>query len=152
MIEKIRVYVDMDGVLADFRKSYHAKKTENLKYPQAVPGFWENLDPMPGAIEGYNKLKEIFDVWILTAPSVKNPICYTEKRIWIEKHLGFDECNRLIISPNKSLLKGDYLIDDTLMKGVPDFEGEHIHFGISENFMNWEDVINYIPEMENNIL
>lgn len=139
MGNKERVYIDMDGVLADFRKAYFSKKNENIKYPQSISGFWLDLEPIEGAIEAYNKLKGDFDVWLLTAPSVKNPICYTEKRLWIEKHLGYDECNRLIISPNKSLLKGDYLIDDTKLKGVLDFEGIHLHFGV--DYKDWEDLL-----------
>jgi 5'(3')-deoxyribonucleotidase len=73
----------------------------------------------------------------LTAPSEHNPLSYTEKRIWIEKHLGFDFVERLIICSNKSLLKGDILIDDHISgKGQENFEGQLIHFG-SEEFLNW---------------
>ena len=51
-----------------------------------------------------------FDMWFLTAPSIKNPMSYAEKRVWIETNSFPPE--RLIICPDKSLLKGDYLIDD----------------------------------------
>ncbi len=50
---------------------------------------------------------------------------------------------KLILSHNKGLLKGDFLIDDRTVNGVSEFEGEHIHFG-SENFPNWESVIKYM--------
>lgn len=53
-----------------------------------------------------------FEVFILTAPSVLNPLSYTEKRLRTEKHLGFEWCSHLILSPNKFLFKGAILIDD----------------------------------------
>jgi 5'(3')-deoxyribonucleotidase len=48
---------------------------------------------------------------------------------------------KLIISPNKGLLKGDILIDDIVEgKGQEHFEGELIHFG-SAKFPDWESVL-----------
>ncbi len=35
-----------------------------------------------------------------------------EKRVWIEKYFGLEFTEKLIISANKGLLKGDLLIDD----------------------------------------
>ncbi len=50
----------------------------------------------------------------------------------------------IIISSNKSLLIGDYLIDDyNCGKGQESFGGELIHFG-SEQFRNWKDVLNFL--------
>ena len=43
-----------------------------------------------------------------------NPLCYIEKRLWVEAHLGFDVVNRLIISAHKGLNKGHFLIDDNV--------------------------------------
>jgi 5'-nucleotidase len=52
--------------------------------------------------------------------------------------LGF--VKKLIICPNKSLLKGQYLIDyNHTGKGQEKFEGKLIHFG-SDEFPNWEKV------------
>jgi len=82
-----------------------------------------------------------FDPYILTAPSTKNPMSYTEKRVWVEKHLGMEMVERLIISPNKSLLKGHYLIDDNIEgKGQEGFEGEVLQYG-SALYPNWNAVM-----------
>ena len=40
---------------------------------------------------------------------------------------------RLILSHNKQLNKGDYLIDDRRANGVTKFEGKHIYFGKGNN-------------------
>jgi len=49
----------------------------------------------------------------------------------------------LIISPNKGLNKGDYLIDDNDSgKGQENFEGELLKFGGKE-FGDWAKVLAY---------
>lgn len=131
--------IDMDLVLADFYKAYYKRKEEDpeIKYPQSEYGFFENLEPLPGAIDAYHKLKTKYNVKILTAPSARNPLCYTEKRNWVERHLGTDAVYRLTITKDKHLFKADILIDDT---PFPRFEGEQLLFG-SEKFPNWESVL-----------
>jgi 5'(3')-deoxyribonucleotidase len=141
------VYVDLDDVMCNFTKSYNEKKSEEYFYPQSIYGFFRNLEPIEDAINSYKILEHYYDVYILTAPSVYNPLCYTEKRDWVEKHLGFETCRKLIISPNKGLLKGDYLIDDNIHIG---FKGEHIHFG-NEKFPNWKAVLKHLIKIPNKI-
>lgn len=142
-MKKKRLYVDMDGVLCDFIKSYNENfHPINNIYPQSNWGFFTNLSPIDNAVDTLKKLMGYYDVWILTRPSYKNPLCYTEKRIWIEKYFGLDFCEKLIICCDKSLLKGDYLIDDNLTDGQTEFEGELLHFG--NDFKNWEEVEKYL--------
>jgi 5'(3')-deoxyribonucleotidase len=145
------VYVDMDDCLADFRGAYLAYQQANpeIPYPQSMPGFFRSLNPIAFAIETVQWLAslEYFDIYILSAPSIKNPLCYTEKRLWVEAHLGFEFVNRLILSPHKHLNKGDYLIDDNLSgKGQDAFAGELIHFG-SETFPDWPCVKHYFENL-----
>ena len=139
MGDRLGIYVDLDGVMANFMKAYIKLKGPGKTYPQSEIDFWRNLEPIDGAIHAFQYLSKIHDVWILTAPSVPNPMCYAEKRIWVEDHLGIDACQRLIISPDKSLFIGDILIDDTLLKGVLGFTGRHIHFG--NTHVSWDGVM-----------
>lgn len=45
--------------------------------------------------------------------------------IWIKEYLGFDMLEKLILSHNKGLNKGHYLIDDHISgKGQEKFEGK----------------------------
>ena len=144
-----RVYVDMDGVLCDYWKRFYELQNGYIKLPQTTYGFYTSLEPIEGAIESFKWLEEHFDTWILTRPSYQNPLCYTEKRVWVEENLGIKAAQRLIICWNKGLLKGDYLIDDTLIDAkliaelreddpefelqIP-FEGEFMHFGTDYNW------------------
>jgi 5'(3')-deoxyribonucleotidase len=111
-IQKL-LYIDMDDVLCDYSGAFKLIKDQQpeIKFPQSIPGFFEHLVPMANAIESFLNLSNQFDVHILSAPSVFNPLSYTEKRIWVENNLGFDFVHKLILATNKGLLKGDYLID-----------------------------------------
>lgn len=145
--EKKIVYVDMDQTLCDFGVSYLQYKQSHPEeaFPQSMPGFFIGLAPITGAIETYQWLndREDIDLYILTAPSIRNPQSYTEKRLWVEKHLGLNAVYKLIISPNKGLNKGHYLIDDyTEGKGQENFEGKILQFG-SDEFPDWRSVQNF---------
>lgn len=137
------VYVDMDDVLCDFVGA-HAKRQSSpppIEYPQSEIGFFENLQPLDGAIESVNRLRSRFDLYVLSAPSARNPHSYTEKRIWIEQHFGYPFTKRLILSNQKHLLKGDFLIDDQARgKGQERFEGTFVHFG-SRTYPDWPAVM-----------
>ncbi len=139
MIKKPVLYIDMDGVLCNYHEAHAKQKTESNPYPQSRYGFFRNLKPIENAIPAFIELNNYFDVYILTCPSVHNPLCYTEKREWVETYLGIEACKKLILSPNKALLKGDYLIDDIVHEG---FEGEHLHFGTE--FKNWNSILMYL--------
>ncbi|MEH6628938.1 MAG: hypothetical protein V7739_21060 [Motiliproteus sp.] len=142
------VYIDMDDTLCNFQSAYRQHIAENpaIRFPQSQYGFFTALTPLDGAVEAVEWLRQSpgFDPYILSAPSVKNPLCYTEKRVWVEKHFGLKFCDRLILCAHKNLLAGDYLIDDYAKgKGQDRFKGELIHFA-SERFPDWNAVINYL--------
>lgn len=139
------VYIDMDGVLCNFSKAFNQKRIEfpEQLYPQSEYGFFLNLEPIKDAIESFRILESKYDVWILTRPSVLNPLCYTEKALWVRNNLGIEVQKRTIMSCDKSLLKGDYLIDDTTEHGQLEFDGEFLKFG-SDRFENWKLILDYL--------
>jgi 5'(3')-deoxyribonucleotidase len=143
-----RIYIDMDGVLVDFEKAHREalRRNPTQPYPQSQLGFFLNLELIKGAVWAVSTLQIYFDVYFLTAPSTKNPLCYTEKRMSIEKHFGFSACSKLIICENKSLLIGDFLVDDRIDSHKQnEFVGKLIHFG-SEEFPDWFFVVDYLKE------
>lgn len=137
----------MDNTLCDYDSQHEVyKQLTGNSYPQSIVGFFRSMKPLKDAIDITKKLihSGIYDVWILTSPSVKNPSCYTEKREWIEQYFGLEFCRKLIISPDKGLIKGDILIDDRdFGNGKENWSGEFIHFGHGE-FETWKDVENYL--------
>jgi 5'-nucleotidase len=142
----MRIFIDMDGVICDYKGTYAImrKLVPALRFPQSGTEFWTSLKPIDGAIEAVNKLREVHDVFILSAPSVRNPASYSGKRMWIQDYFGKDFVDRLILCNYKGLVKGDILIDDNLTgKGQEDFEGRQIHFGHSP-YLTWNEVLEEI--------
>ena len=141
----IRVFVDMDDVLTDFRPAFLAARSAEpaMLWPQAKPGFFASLQPLSNAVMGVHVMDAMagVEVHILTAPSARNPNSYTEKRLWIEQKLGYRFVKRLHISPRKDLFRGDILIDDNLKgKGQENFEGSVIRFG-GEFCQSWPEAV-----------
>ena len=144
------VYVDMDSVLVNFQSGIDAlteeERTAFKDDLDDVPGIFSKMKPVDGAIEAYEKLTKHFDVYILSTAPWNNPSAWADKLLWVQKHLGDLAYKRLILSHNKNLNAGDFLIDDRTANGAGEFKGEHIHF-LSEKFKNWKDVLNYlVPE------
>lgn len=137
----ITIAVDMDQVLCNFFKKYFSLKSKEIEYPQAIEGFFLDLDPMPNAIEGFKYLWENFDTYVLTRPSVWNVHCYTEKAIWVREHLGFEVLHKMVLNPQKQRNKGNYLIDDSTDAGQLDFEGTLLRFG-PEHY-DWNSIIKF---------
>lgn len=137
----------MDNTLCDYDSQYAMyKKLTGNAYPQSIVGFFRSMKPVKDAIDVTNTLinSGLYDVWVLTSPSVKNASCYAEKREWIEKYFDLEFCRKLIICTDKGLIKGDILIDDRNEgNGKENWEGEFIHFG-QEGFETWKDVEQYL--------
>lgn len=142
---KDTAYIDMDDTACNFSKAYRIAiaKEPGIIYPQSQLKFFENLEPIEDFVDAYFKLKTKFNVFLLSRPSIFNPLSYTEKRLWVEKYLGFDECGKMMLACDKTLVRGKYLIDDCEQTGLLVPEWEHIVFGGRE-FPNWKAVLNYL--------
>jgi 5'-nucleotidase len=147
MVNK-RIYVDMDGVICDYYTAYQIVKKERpeIQHPQSLYGFFIGLKSIPYSIDMVQYLSKKYDLWFLSKPSVYNINSYSEKALWIYNNFGFELQKRLILSSDKSLLKGDYLIDDQTNANQDKFEGEHILFG-SPKFPNWIEVVKYLDNI-----
>jgi 5'(3')-deoxyribonucleotidase len=142
------LYVDMDNVLVDFKSGIDKLNKETYEtYSDnwdEAPGIFSLMEPIKGAIESYKLLAEKYDTYILSTSPWNNPSAANDKVVWVQKYLGDVAHKRLILSHNKHLNVGDYLIDDRHDKnGVDKFTGEHIHFA-TDKFPDWKSVVHYL--------
>jgi 5'-nucleotidase len=141
------LFIDMDGVLVDFqtgidRLDEHTR-TEYEGHLDDVSGIFSLMDPMPGALEAYATLCQHFDTYILSTAAWNNPTAWSDKLLWVQRHLGQHAYKRLILSHHKHLNRGHFLVDDRPNNGAEHFKGKWIHFG-SERFPDWEVVTEYL--------
>ena len=156
MIKKV-LLIDMDGVVADFRKyildnstitaSEFDNSTKEIEdrvdqFCIANPTIFEYLEPIEGAIESVTALFEHYDIYFCSTPMYLVPESYKSKRIWLEKYFGELASRRLILTHRKDLIKGDILIDDRLVNGAEKFKGSFIYFG-SDELMKWKYIMEY---------
>ncbi len=175
------ILVDMDNTLAEFdkgfldiwrklypkefyvpledRRTFHPHKD----YPEHLhekiheichgKGFIRNLEPTPGGIEAVNSMiEEGHDVRFCTSYLFEYDNCVLEKYQWVEAHFGEEAIERLIITRDKTLIRGDLLIDDKPeINGVVTPTWEHIVYDRPHNreiigrrrltWANWREVM-----------
>ena len=150
-MKKPIIYIDMDGVLVWFWVGFGEGFARDVRESFAgeydnIPGIFALMDPVPGALEAVDRLKEKYDLYILSSSPWENPTALGDKLAWVKKYFGGDGqenifFRKVIFSSVKHLNRGDILIDDRTANGAGDFLGRHIHFGSSE-FPNWQSVLN----------
>ena len=155
----MRILVDMDGVIADWGAEYglrldtygveaaslprhHDQLTFNLNAGRtkreqeiiaeilASPDFYSALQPIAGARTALRQAAKVgHDIRFVTSPWVSNPTCASDKLNWIVRHYGARWGQRVIITTDKTLVRGDILIDDKPeVMGAAHPEWEHILF------------------------
>lgn len=150
------ILIDQDNVLADFeaafnsawvasghlfpaipldrrrtfrvRDDYPAELLEAVEAIYLRPGFYRDLPPVPGAIEAVRAFQEAgHEVAICTSPLDQYQHCLTEKYEWTEHHLGIKFVSRMIVTKDKTLIHGDWLIDDNPeIKGIRKPDWVHV--------------------------
>ena len=137
----------MDNVLVDFASGI-AKLPERLQIEyqgriDEVPGIFALMKPLNGAISSFERLSSKYDTFILSTAPWENASAWGDKNLWVRKYLGEIAYKRLILTHNKNLNYGDFLIDDRTANGACLFKGKHIIFG-SKDYPDWEAVCNYL--------
>lgn len=76
------------------------------------PGFFRKLPVINGAKSAMKVLSKKYNVFICTSPMTLYENCVREKYEWVEEHLGFEMTSRIILTRDKTVVRGDVLIDD----------------------------------------
>lgn len=182
----------MDGTLADFdaglleawRKKYPDEFYVPLEnrcnfhphkdYPEHLhqkihdichsPGFIRNLLPVPGGIEAVHAmLDDGHDVHFCSSHLIGYDPSVLEKYQWIEDHFGREFVDRIILTRDKTLVRGDILIDDKpKITGLMQPTWEHIlhdrphnrHITDKRrlNWDNWREVVYTKVDVETHTL
>lgn len=146
MAKKV-LFVDMDNVLVDFPSGIALTPPDVVHAFDGrldeVPGIFALMDPMPGAVESFTELAALFDAYVLSTAPWENPSAWSDKLLWVKRHLGAPAYKRLILSHHKNLNAGDFLVDDRTKNGADRFAGEHLLFG-SGAFPDWAAVTGYL--------
>lgn len=173
--------VDMDNTIADFegrfievwqerypeipfipreeRRSFYqthdypSEHNRKITALIASPGFFCELKPIAGAVEALHEMKELgHSVYLCTSSYFNYSQCVSCKYQWVAAHLGQRWQSKVIISADKTLVKGDFLIDDRPeLKGKFTPSWEYILYDQPYNraatqwrrltWENWKDVI-----------
>jgi 5'-nucleotidase len=122
-----RVVLEPEELTSMYFESTYPKEYEaDIRAITTDIGFFEALPVMEGAAEALNKILDNgdFDPYLCSTPDSHSVdhCCPSEKMRWTEIILGKRWLKRLILTHDKTLIHGDYLIDDK-----PDITGVNPH-------------------------
>lgn len=148
-IKKKIVYFDMDNTLVNFQSAIDQLPTQVRESYNGeldnVPGIFSKMKPIARMVELFNQMAddERYDVYLLSTSPWDNPTAASDKVAWVKKYLPLYGYKRLILSHQKHLNIGDYLIDDRTANGAGEFGGELIQYG-SLKFPTAESIKTYL--------
>ena len=150
------LYIDMDNVLVDFQSGIDQTPESTFSIyekgpqsdPDEVPGIFSRMQPMAHAVDSVTYLARHFDCYVLSTAPWKNPLAWAEKVLWIQTWFPDIFYKKVIISHNKHLNKGDYLIDDSPRNGAEHFAGKWIPFDPENKDSEWSRIVEYLKQQE----
>ncbi len=122
-----------------------------------MPGFWKDVEPVPGAAEALKHfMDEGHEVYIVTATEISHAA--EKMRDVLFRYFPFLKWEQVIITGRKQLIRGDVLIDD----GIHNLEGGEYRkilvtapynrdYDAEANGMirvhNWDEIVRIIDNM-----
>lgn len=166
------IALDMDEVIADVlpkfldlfesmygerlkREDYWGKKIYAIKGSREIrnalfdKGFFRDLLPIEGSIEGVRKLMENYEVYITTA-AMEFRNSFEDKYDWLQEYFPYIPWKNIVFLGDKSLLGTDYMVDDNAFN-LETFRGKGILFTAYHNIQedrfervnNWKELIEF---------
>jgi 5'(3')-deoxyribonucleotidase len=172
----MRIIVDMDEVLADtyheFGRRYAARFGREVPYDELVGkkyydlpgagdlrndmyqrGFFRHLPVMDNAVPVLEELYREHEVFIVTT-ATEFKYSMLDKWEWLAEHFPFVHHSRMVFCGSKSVVSGDYMIDDK-KRNLATFNGTGLLFDSPHNayttgydrLHNWLEVQAYFGEL-----
>ena len=112
----------------DIELNFPEEHRELIRSLRLRKDFFLTLAPISGAKESLNRLSDAgHAIRIVTAPTWEWTHCVAEKYAWVERHLGRSWCEKIILTRDKTMIKGDVLIDDApRIDGVFEPSWQHV--------------------------
>lgn len=137
---KQSVLLDVDGLIADFTTPYlmcvrmatgrhipddweastwdvaedlglSEQEQKDADMLMAAPNMAYLFNPLPGAVEGVNRLIAVADVCFVTAPFRLSPTWVFDRSRWLEKFFG-EHGKKVVPTHEKHRVYGDIFVDD----------------------------------------
>jgi 5'-nucleotidase len=136
-----RAYPDIPGIQYEERRNfrvrddYPASLRTNVSRLYESPGFFLNLQPIEGALDSVAEMLSAgIDVRICTSAIDEYENCVLEKYQWVERHLGGEFTQRIVLTKDKTLVTGDWLVDDKpVINGIRSPSWKHVIFDAPYN-------------------
>ena len=132
------ILVDLDDTVAHFLDGVYKERSSNKKsypnlnefvnglknqeknaytivneYKQPGSRVFSHLEVIKGAKEALDLMDKLgYNVFLVSSPTIANSYSFKDKCDWVKNHLGDTWAHRLILSKDKTLIRGDILIDD----------------------------------------
>lgn len=167
-----RIIIDMDGVMADTyacfvdryeqefgrrpgreellgKKAYDLPGAQHIRDAMYEPGFFALPTVLPDAVTVVEELYDEHEVFVVsTASEFKH--AYLDKWEWLHEHFPFIHFERIVFCGTKSIVHGDYMIDDKTAN-LDGFNGMGLLFDSLDNHYhtghhrvhNWREVREY---------
>jgi 5'-nucleotidase len=97
----------------DMNEGLNAEHRGALAELMDSPHFYYFMDPVPGAREALVQMEAAgHDVSIVSTPWLTNRTCMQDKYDWLEAEMGVGWGSKLILTRDKTAVRGDILFDD----------------------------------------
>lgn len=148
------VLIDMDVLVKEPSKEHEEEKRRKLGrkgrkegteehhlHWSDLPDIFLDLEPVDGAIDGFNKLSQFYDVYIVSTAPWNNSSAWSDKQKWVAKHLPC-ATKKLILTHHRNMITCDYLICSRVKNDDDKSPGKFLHFG-QYPIEDWNKVLEY---------
>ncbi len=161
-----KIFIDMDGVLADFNKGLiellniqpMPQENQPVEWQEKMwnkiskySRFYLDLQPISGAVESFKNLYTIFGdkIEILTGipkPTRNVPFASQDKTEWVKRYLSSDvKVNTVLRAEKLNFSKGrEYILIDDYSKNIKECTNTG---GTGILFDNWQNVMSEINSL-----